>query len=444
MPSTRTLARLLGLAVAAGAAAGLLGVALTLLARAGLDRLVAAAATGGPARALLVLAPAVGGLACALLVLRAAPEVRGPGSIATIAAVTGPAGRVRSRVALLHPIGALLTLALGGSAGREGPMMHAGAAVGSALATGPGLDRSDSRRLQTAAAAAGVTGAMNTPVAAALLVTPLLLRGRTDARAVAAIALAVCTAAGAHRLVAGPGPLFAELAPIPAVTAFPTWPPFTVVALLVPAGAAVGLGYVVALRTTTRAVQRWWPGPRRLDPAFGGLAGGLLLLVAPQVAGSSDMLTIGPDLAATTAWVLVGLLLAKIVATAVGTGFGGSGGVIGPLFVVGVLLGEVVGRAAGSDDGSARVLGVAAAFAAASRLPAAAVAAAVELTGRLDLTPAAIAVAVGSALVAVCITRVTLFTPATSPGAGADGPPTSSTGGEPPQETSAPDPPPER
>jgi H+/Cl- antiporter ClcA len=58
---------------------------------------------------------------------------------------------------------------------------------------------------------------------------------------------------------------------------------------------------------------------------------------------------------------------------------------------------------------------MAAAFAAASRLPAAAAAAAVELTGRPDLVPAIVLAAVGAALVAESVSRVTLFTAMATP-----------------------------
>jgi CIC family chloride channel protein len=234
-------------------------------------------------------------------------------------------------------------------------MMHAGAALGTALAERTRLDPPDARRLQTAAAGAGIAGAMNTPVAAALLVLPLLLRDRIDARAVAACGAAVAAGAGAHRWVTGDHPVMAALAPATDPTPGPGWAPAVAVGLLVPAGAAVGLGFVAALRTATRVVHRRRPGPDRLDPAFGGLISGLFVLAAPQVAGSSDVLTVGAGLAETATWALVGLLLAKIAATAVGVGFGGSGGTIGPLLVVGALLGELIGRAAGIGDGSVRV-----------------------------------------------------------------------------------------
>lgn len=107
----------------------------------------------------------------------------------------------------------------------------------------------------------------------------------------------------------------------------------------------------------------------------GGVAVGLLVLVAPGVAGVGQ-----PGAAAGGVSALLALAVVKVVTTGVTVGAGGVVGTIGPALFVGATVGSALPMAGGA------AAGMAACLAAAARAPATAVVLAVELSG-LDLLP---------------------------------------------------------
>ena len=80
---------------------------------------------------LLVLLPAIGGLLSGLIVYTWAPEAEGHGTDAFIDAFHNKQGFVRTRVPFIKGIASVITLATGGSAGREGPIAQIGSGIGS-------------------------------------------------------------------------------------------------------------------------------------------------------------------------------------------------------------------------------------------------------------------------------------------------------------------------
>ena len=82
---------------------------------------------------LLVLAPALGGLLVGPLVYRYAREAKGHGVPEVMEAVALRGGRIRPIVALVKAIASAITIGSGGSAGREGPIVQIGSALGSTV-----------------------------------------------------------------------------------------------------------------------------------------------------------------------------------------------------------------------------------------------------------------------------------------------------------------------
>jgi len=85
-------------------------------------------------RWIFFLLPALGGLIGGCIVYFFAPEAEGHGTDAMIDAFHNKAGRIRARVPLIKGIATIITLASGGSAGREGPIAQIGAGLGSTIA----------------------------------------------------------------------------------------------------------------------------------------------------------------------------------------------------------------------------------------------------------------------------------------------------------------------
>ena len=69
---------------------------------------------------------ALGGLIVGLLSHYIAPETRGHGIPEVMFAVARQGGRIRARVAVAKLITSAITIGSGGSAGREGPIVHIG------------------------------------------------------------------------------------------------------------------------------------------------------------------------------------------------------------------------------------------------------------------------------------------------------------------------------
>lgn len=373
--------RLLALAVATGALAGLAGVVLLVLV--------------GSAAGLVghcFVAPIGAGVLCVILQRRLAGAA-GTGIPAVRAGMP-----LDLRTGLGHFVATVACLGTGWSGGREGPMVHAGAVIGSTV-TDLLARWDDPARLRpqlvAAGAAGGIAGAMNTPVAAALLVWALLPRG-------GAIAVGAGAAAGAaaHRVIWADAPLLAMDAP---PVAFP-------VACTIGAAAAVAaLAYVAAVRLAPLAADRLFHDLPMLRPVAGGLLASVVVLAVPQVSGTGTALLVdGPP---ADPALLVGLLAAAIVAPAITVATRGCGGAIGPALVLGAVVGALVASSVPGGE-ACRLVGMAAVLAAATRLPLMAVAAVTELTGATGSVFAMLTGVTVAVLVAGACTTATIFAPA--------------------------------
>jgi CIC family chloride channel protein len=82
-----------------------------------------------------------------------------------------------------------------------------------------------------------------------------------------------------------------------------------------------------------------------VKPAVGGALVGLIAIEVPQVLGTGygwiqDAL--GPSLASMPLWIVLILPFARILATGLSIGSGGSGGIFGPGMVIGAFVGAAV------------------------------------------------------------------------------------------------------
>ena len=82
---------------------------------------------------LRILFPAIGGLSVGLLTFYLSPEVKGHGIPGVMDAVANKGGLIRRRVAFLTSVTSGLTIGSGGSAGKEGPIVQIGSAIGSGI-----------------------------------------------------------------------------------------------------------------------------------------------------------------------------------------------------------------------------------------------------------------------------------------------------------------------
>jgi H+/Cl- antiporter ClcA len=328
---------------------------------------------------LVVLIPPLGGLLVGFLARYGSPAIRGHGIPEAMETVLVSRSRIAPRLAVLKPLATALSIGSGGPFGAEGPIIQSGGALGSLLGQVLRVTAVERKTLLAAGAAAGMAATFGAPVAAVFLAVELLLF-EFRARSLLPVALASAVAAGLRWAVRGSDPLF------PAVgNHAPHW-------IDLPLFAALGLCAGLMAVFLTRAVSliedafdrlalhwMWWP-------ALGGLAVGLVGLVFPQALGIGAEY-VGQMVAGRAALgFLLAMLVCKTLAWTVALGSGTSGGVLGPLLLMGSALGGTLACLAGAilpvgpEPGLWALVCMAAVFAGATRTPLTAVVFGLELT----------------------------------------------------------------
>jgi CIC family chloride channel protein len=159
-------------------------------------------------------------------------------------------------------------------------------------------------------------------------------------------------------------------------------------------------------------------GPRFVRPALGGLVVGCMALAVPEVLGTGYgwvQQGLGRSLLHIPLWIVLALPFARIVATGLSIGSGGSGGIFGPGMVIGAFVGAAVWRlvepvvpSLGSDPAPYVVVGMMACFGSIARAPLAIMLMVAEMTGSLSLVVPAM-VAVGLATLVVLPSDDTIY-----------------------------------
>lgn len=361
--------------------------------------------------AFVVLAPVVGGLLYGPLVQRFAREARGHGVPEVMYAVAHRGGRIPGRVAAVKAIASAVCIGSGGSVGREGPIVQIGSALGSSIGSLVRLPESRLRTLVACGAASGIAATFNAPVAGVFFALELLLRDFA-AESFGLVVLAAVVASVIGRAILGDVP-FLDL------PAFEIGHPsaYVLYAVLGVLAGIVGIAFTRVLYATEDVCDRVWRGPEWARPAVGGLALGLLLLALPQMYGVGYPVLQSGVQARYAVGLLLLLLVAKVVATSLTIGIGGSGGVFAPSLFIGGMLGAAFGQVAhaltpgvAGPAGAYALVGMGAVFAGAARAPITAVLILFELTGEYTIIlPLMLAIVLATA-VSRALSRDTVYT----------------------------------
>lgn len=309
--------------------------------------------------------------ACVWLVRTFAPTAKGHGTEAVITAIHTRSGKVDWLVAPIKLLATVLTLAFGGSVGKEGPCAQIGAAITSLFADLLRLDDKDRRRLVICGVGAGFAAVFGTPISGALFGIEVLYLGRIEYPV-----LFPCLVAGivAH-LVCG------TTAPVPALHEdLSLLGQRTIVPLAILFGAAFGLIALVLIETMRgleRLLRRFESYPYRVAAAGGtGLA--LFYFAAGEQYAGLGLPTIEASLGGTAELFALAFLF-KIVATAATLETGGSGGIVTPIFFIGATSGVALAHATGLAPGVVAAFGFVSVLAAAANTPIAAAVMGMEL-----------------------------------------------------------------
>lgn len=322
----------------------------------------------------LLLMLLLAGLAVGTIVQRWAPEVRGSGVPEVMEAMALRNGRMRARVTPLKTLATSLTIGAGGSAGREGPIVHVGAALGSTVGQLFHFSAERVRTLVACGTAAGIAATFNAPIAGAIFALEVVL-GKFTTRYFGAVVISSVTGGIIGRAFLSDSPAF--VVPAYPLNSFAELPIYIL------------LGFLAALVAV--AFIRWhywmgglfdrWSAPIPVKAAVGMVLTGLIgiyLLPNREILGTGlDFIgeTIAEDISLPLG-LMVALLLWKMVATGLTLGSGNSGGVFAPSLFMGAVLGGMVGRIAhnlwpdvATNPGAYAIVGMAAVFAGAARAP---------------------------------------------------------------------------
>lgn len=309
----------------------------------------------------------------ALIVKYLAPDAEGHGTEKIIEAVHKHSGRIRLMVVPVKLVATIITIALGGSAGKEGPAAQIGAGVSSAFSDLLRFNDRDRKKLVICGISAGFATVFGTPIAGAIFGVEVLFVGGMlydvllPSFVSGIVAFQVSSALGIT--------YFHE--PLHFVPVFSSLFFIKVCA----AGIFFGLCsflMIELLRYTERVSHKM-----KVWPPLKGLLGGTLLIILSYLF-STRYLGLGLDTikeALEGGAVPGGAFLLKIVFTAITLGFGGSGGIITPIFFVGATAGNLFGSVLGFDVSVFSAIGMIALLAGAANTPISASIMAIELFG---------------------------------------------------------------
>ena len=349
--------------------------------------------TESPWHLLIALAPAAGIVAVNLISHYLAREVKGHGVPQILEALALHGGRIRPRVGFFGILAPALTIGSGGSVGREGPIALIGAAFGSLVGQALRLPERDISLLLACGAAAGIGATFNAPIAGGFFGLEVIL----GTYAMGALV-----------------PVF--LASVMGVTVFNAFmgsraalltPPYHIVnhfAVLFMIALGVIMAFIAWLYASgltfsedvfARLRLRFWQ-----KGLVGGLLVGLIGLALPQVLGVGYPVMHQALLGQIGLGLLFVLFVAKLVATLLTIGAGGSGGVFAPSLFIGGMAGGFYGAVLHAVSPSLApfpeiyaVAGMAAMFAAAAQAPFVAITILLEITGDYRLTAPVMAAA---------------------------------------------------
>jgi chloride channel protein, CIC family len=323
-----------------------------------------------PSALRLVAVPTLVSLVTGFLLAKFFPEARGSGLPQVEAAYHLENGVIPGRVIFGKFFTGALCVGSGHSMGREGPSVQIGAGIASLFGRLLKLSPERVRSLIPIGAAAALSAAFNTPVAAVLFALEEVM-GDMNAALIGSTVVASVTAVIIERSILGEETLFR-------VPAYHLAHPAELIgyAVLGIVGGIVSLMFTQGLLRTRGLFRRLPPWTRIIQPAMGGLAIGLMLLFVPQVMGVGYQYV---DQALDGALALRMLLLfcgAKLVATIISYSSGNAGGIFAPSLFLGAMAGGAVGIGMHAiapfptgDPGAYALVGMGALFAGIIRAP---------------------------------------------------------------------------
>lgn len=310
---------------------------------------------------LIALLPVSGAVLLFVLAKLFPGEVYGYGMPRFLERVNLKDAKIPARNILIKMFSAAITVGSGGSVGREGPIVQIGGAVGSVTASALGMSTERTRLLVAAGSAAAIAAAFNAPIAGVLFAIEIILVGAFELQVFTMLIVAAATSVAFTRGLLDIRSVFGDVP----VLRFPTdW----TLSLYLGLGVVLGLAAWLYNTLFHRINGAWkrWAFNQHVKPFIGAAMVGLMGIFLFGVFGDgaewcAKLLSDKPDVAAmfgemcslgvpggaalALALGLLGMGVAKMLATSTTLGSGGAGGVFGPALFIGAMFGTAFGLA---------------------------------------------------------------------------------------------------
>ncbi len=286
---------------------------------------------------LTILIPAGGAFVVGMIIYFFSSEAKGHGVPEVMEAISLRNGIIRARVVFSKAIASAITIASGGSVGREGPIIQIGSAIGSSLGQ---LFKISKKRMQTlvgCGAAAGIAAAFNAPIAGAMFSVEIIL-GDFAISQFSPIVISSVSATVVSRAFFGNYPAF--VVPKYELVHWLELIPYALLGLI---AGLVGILFVKVLYFLEDKFDSV-KIPDFYKTAAGGILLGILGLSFPEIFGvgykAMDIALLGHM----ELWLLFILIFMKILASSITLGSGSSGGIFAPSLFMGAMTGGFFGN----------------------------------------------------------------------------------------------------
>ena len=301
------------------------------------------------------------------------PDSEGHGTEKVIWAVHKRLGKMRFRVIPIKLVATVVTIAFGGSAGKEGPAAQIGGAIASVVSDFFKFAKSERRKLVICGISAGFAAVFGTPIAGAIFGVEVLFVG------------GLLYDVLLPSLVAGM--VSYQVACMLGVSYSYHFIPFSThfnpLFFLKIVGAGIFFGLVAIAFIETLKWSQVLSNRLKIWPPLKGFIGGVLLIMIALVF-SPDYLNLGLPViesALSGDHIVWYAFIIKIIATAITLSFGGSGGVLTPLFFIGATSGTFIASVFSMNGSNFAAIGMVSLLAGAANTPISASILAVELFG---------------------------------------------------------------
>ena len=330
---------------------------------------------------LVFFAPVIGGVIVGLCLVYLLPLKRTEGVADVIEARAHGGRTIELKPAIISAFVTIISLGSGASAGREGPMVHLGAAISTFISKMFKMPSWCDRTLMACGVASAVSASFNAPIAGVLFAHEVIL-GHYSMRAFVPIVISSVAGTVFSRFWFGNAAAFNI--PQYQITSLWEFPAFIILGIVCAVVAMLFQSTLMAAEFVARRITM----PLWLRPVIGGMLIGLIGVFLPEILGVGYEATDQALKNQLPLLLMFTLIIAKTIATSITLASRFGGGVFTPALYLGAMTGGTFGLIAAnifphfaSSEGLYAILGMGAVAAAVLGAPISTTMIVFELTG---------------------------------------------------------------